>query len=108
MSKFEIDYTILKNNKEIIEAETDYQALEEFREECPYVAINKIRYIPPETEELKEYYCIWLNIWDNWESAVIKAYDDKDVLYNHKEGYNFKFCLNTPKHIEALHQSIWD
>ena len=57
---------------------------------------------------MKEYYCIWLNIWDNWESAVIKAYDDKDVLYNHKEGYNFKFCLNTPKHIEALHQSIWD
>lgn len=107
MSKFEIDYTILKNNKITIEANTDYEALEEFREEFRFAAINKICYIPPETEELKEYYCMWSDN-DSWESEIIKAYDDKDVLYNHKKGYNFHFCLNTPKHIKALHQSIWD
>lgn len=111
--KFKIKYYRIEEIEEEIEEDSivESQIVNNFRERHgDFVAIKEIKYIPPEGAELKEFYCLWLDMFENWKSKVVKAHDEIEIKFNLPEAKNFDFycCLNNPKAKESLYRSIWD
>ena len=113
MDKFEITYIPHYQKTVEVKARDKEDAVKRFREVYgQHCAIDSVKYIYDGNEELKEYYCYWCDINNNWHDRVVQAHNEKEVRLNvvntlgqYKELY---ICPNTPKHISDLFRIMFD